>query len=188
MYLLKEEEIKKSLTKINKKKYFEDWFNIVKPILLTKEFQVRRMFSHHKESVWDHSIDVSYKSYVLAHAFRCSTYKASIGGLLHDFYPHCWRYSKRLEQYDSSYLDGLYDKKKFFKKHGFVHAKEASINYLKYFKEYEDEIVTDCIEKHMFPLNIRLPKYKESWIVTISDKIDSILDIPIILFYLIKKG
>lgn len=29
------------------------------------------------------------------------------------------------------------------------------------------------IKTHMFPLNKRLPKYKESWILTIVDKADS---------------
>ena len=32
----------------------------------------------------------------------------------------------------------------------------------------------DIIGKHMFPLNITPPKYIESWIVTISDKIISL--------------
>ena len=35
-------------------------------------------------------------------------------------------------------------------------------------------IVENCIERHMFPLNITPPKYKESWIVTMADKKDSL--------------
>ena len=31
-------------------------------------------------------------------------------------------------------------------------------------------MVEDIILRHMFPLNIRPPKYKESWVVTMMDK------------------
>ena len=89
---------------------------------------------------------------------------------------------------NGEYVKEVNVKRSLFKMHGFVHAREAAENYVKFFPELEDKKITNSIKRHMFPLNIRLPKYKESWIVTISDKIDSILDIPIILFYLIKKG
>ena len=36
-----------------------------------------------------------------------------------------------------------------------------------------DDIEKDIIVKHMFPLNIKLPRYRESYIVTIADKICS---------------
>ena len=33
------------------------------------------------------------------------------------------------------------------------------------------DIERDIIKRHMFPLNIRPPKYRESWIVCLADKI-----------------
>lgn len=33
-----------------------------------------------------------------------------------------------------------------------------------------NEKIEDIILRHMFPLNIRPPRYLESWIVTLSDK------------------
>jgi len=79
---------------------------------------------------------------------------------LHDFYYEPWGNKK--------------EKTKFLKKHGFIHAKEAVENskiYFNYLITYKTE---DIIVKHMFPLNIKLPKYKESWIITIVDKLVSL--------------
>ena len=71
---------------------------------------------------------------------------------------------------DPSLLEHLKIKKSLFKKHGFTHAREAMENYHKFFPNYIDTKIDNAILRHMFPLNIALPKYKESWIVTFADK------------------
>jgi HD superfamily phosphodiesterase len=48
------------------------------------------------------------------------------------------------------------------------HPSIACINALKEFKLNELEI--NAIESHMFPLSKTLPKYKESWLLTLVDK------------------
>ena len=68
--------------------------------------------------------------------------------------------------------------KPLFKRHGFTHANEALENTIKYFPQYIDDKVSDAIRKHMFPLNIRLPRYRESWIITIMDKRNSMVELP----------
>ena len=47
------------------------------------------------------------------------------------------------------------------------------MNSLKYFPELMDDKIGSMIKTHMFPLNKKLPKYKESWILTLVDKADS---------------
>ena len=45
---------------------FEDWLSLVENILLHDEFQRRKMFLHHHDmTVWDHSILVSFKSFLV---------------------------------------------------------------------------------------------------------------------------
>ena len=39
------------------------------------------------------------------------------------------------------------------------------------------EIERDIIEKHMFPVNIKPPRHKESYIVTIADKICALREV-----------
>ena len=44
-----------------------EYYNIVKDILKNDEFQKRKLFMHHHNiSVWEHSILVSFKSFVVA--------------------------------------------------------------------------------------------------------------------------
>lgn len=159
--------------------FFDEWYDIVKEILIHPEFQLRKLFRHHKnKSVFAHCIEVSYSSFLAAKYFNASIRVCAIAGLLHDFYPNAWLYSEELVDYDSSYLRELTIKKPLLKYHAFVHAKEASINYVKYFPNLEDKRITNAIKRHMFPLNIIPPRYKESWIVSLIDKRRSIFELP----------
>ena len=187
MKYYKEDVIEDLDQKIVKNKLFDEWFNVVKDILKNDEFQKRKLFFHHKKmTVWEHSILVSFKSFCMAKKVNADQRICAIAGLLHDFYPWTWIYNPDLEELDNGiYLDYLKTKKKFFKKHGFTHAKAASLNYVKYFPELENIKVTNSIERHMFPLNIIPPKYKEGVIITAVDKINSISEFSI--FDLIKK-
>lgn len=135
----------------------KEYYKIVKKIINHPEFQKRKEYMHHEnESVYEHSLKVSYISYKIAHHLKLDFTKIAIGGLLHDFYYEPWQ-NKNV-------------KPKFFKQHGFVHAKEALDNSCKYFNEYMDKKTKNIILRHMFPLNMMPPKYIESWIVTLVDK------------------
>jgi len=136
---------------------YKEYYEIVEEILEHPEFKKRNTYTHHgKITVYDHSLAVSKLSYRIAKKIKVDYKAAAIGGLLHDFYYEPWQNNKV--------------KKKFFKKHGFVHAKEAADNSNRYFKKYMNKKVENIILRHMFPLNIKPPKYIESWIVTIADK------------------
>lgn len=155
---------------------FQEWFDIVKDILLNDEFQKRKLFMHHPHlSVWDHSITVSYSSFILAKYFFNADVKiTAIAGLLHDFYPDAWIYNEELAKLDNGkYVEEMYRKHSLFKMHGFVHAAAAAENYVKFFPNLENDIITNSIKRHMFPLNIIPPKYKEGFIITLVDKANS---------------
>ncbi len=79
--------------------------------------------------------------------------------MLHDFYEKDWQKN--------------HEKKKLKEKHGFVHAKDAVCNSKKYFPNLVDKKIESMILTHMFPLNLKLPEYKESWLLTFIDKVDS---------------
>lgn len=167
--------------------FFDEWFDIVKGILVNHEFQKRKLFKHHTKSVWDHSIEVSFRAFKYAYKCFADVRICSIGGLLHDFYPYAWQYSEELARYDHKYLNRLSKREPLFKRHGFSHAKEAYYNYLKYFPKYKDERISNCIIRHMFPLNIIPPKYIESWIVSVADKSVSLKDTFYIIRVLLSK-
>ena len=171
-------EIKNELV-IKYNVFFDEWYGIVEDILLHPEFQKRKLFlHHHNKSVFDHCVEVSYNSFMAAKYFNADVRVCAVAGLLHDFYPKAWLYTSSLAEYDTSYLSELTKVKPLFKRHGFTHANEALENTIKYFPQYIDDKVSDAIRKHMFPLNIRLPRYRESWIITIIDKRNSMGELP----------
>ena len=134
-----------------------EYYNIVEKIINHPEFIRRKEFRHHgNRTVYDHCLAVSILSYRIAKRFKFDYRSAAIGGLLHDFYYHPWQEKK--------------DPRPFFKKHGFAHAGEALENSKIHFPELMNKRVEDIIIKHMFPLNIRPPRYKETWVITCVDK------------------
>lgn len=147
----------KKLTNEEQKEFDE----IAKIIINNKEYQRRKEFKHHgEETVYDHCLKVAEIAYKMAKKRNLRIKETVIGALLHDFYYEPWQ--------DNT------EKKKFFKKHGFVHAAEALENSRKEFGDLINPLIGDIISKHMFPLNIKLPKYKETWVVTTADKIASL--------------
>lgn len=154
---IKNESIKKLLNEIINKEDYEEYLNLAKTILDHSEYQKRLLLLHHgKESVVEHSIKVSYTAFKLARKFNLNKQDAVVAALLHDFYDRDWTKHKNTEG--------------FFKAHGFTHAEIARANAKKYFPELVNKTVEDAIVKHMFPLNIKPPKYTISWVLTASDK------------------
>lgn len=153
-------------TKKPKKKDFGneylEYYQIVEPILLEAEMQKRKTYAHHiNESVYAHVLRVSYDCYRIGKRFHMEYKSLAIAGLLHDFYEHPWQENK--------------EKKPFLQKHAFTHAKEAVVNAKRVFGE---SVVTPKVEEimitHMFPVNKRIPRSKEAWLITLVDKADSI--------------
>lgn len=109
-------------------------------------------FAHHYNvSRLEHCLHVSYLSFLACRKWNLDYQSAARGGLLHDFY----FYNSRTTKADS----GI---------HCFCHPNIALENARKFFPL--NEIEKDIIVKHMWPITIRPPKYKESYVVTLMDK------------------
>ena len=77
--------------------------------------------------------------------------------MLHDLFLYDWRHSRKM-------LNGW---------HAFKHPKIALKNALSISKLTQKE--QDIILKHMWPVTFfQLPKYKESYVITITDKISAL--------------
>ena len=146
---------------MKKKEFDPEFMSIIYDIICHEEFQKRKKFAHHGEiSVYEHSLKVSYRSYKIAKFFHLNYHDAAIAGILHDFYERPWQEIK--------------EKQKFFEQHGFTHAQNSLNNCRKYFKQYLNLQIENAILRHMFPLNIRPPRYRIGWVVTTADKIVSL--------------
>ena len=113
---------------------------------------------HSMVTTLEHCIFVSYISFIICKFFGLNYYAAARGGLLHDLFLYDW-----------------HDEERCGKLHGFTHPYTALRNANTNFDLSLME--QDIIKKHMWPLTIRLPRYKESFIVSFADKFCCIFEV-----------
>ena len=130
-----------------------EYTKIVSSILNNQDFLKIKEIRHHDSNRFDHSLKVSYYSYKVAKALKLNYEEVARGGLLHDFF------EDRTVNYDA-----IKDK---FLLYTTKHPMIALQNAESCFELTEKE--KDMILCHMFPLDVRVPKYAESWIVNIVD-------------------
>ncbi len=121
---------------------------------------MRKYIQHGQTDCLLHSIAVAYFSYAAATFLNLKLDKKSLvkGALLHDFFLYDWHKPDITHRL-----------------HGFTHPKTALENALHVWELSDME--KDIIIKHMFPLVPALPRYKESILVCIIDKICSVTEI-----------
>jgi len=118
-----------------------------------------RGYNQHGEvSCLEHSLYVSYYSYLICRRLNLNYRCAARGGLLHDFFLYDWHEKGSHEGW-----------------HGLNHPRIALENAKEHF--YLCALEQDIISKHMWPLTIKLPKYKESFLVLIVDKYCAFVEI-----------
>jgi len=149
---------------MNNNNFDKKYIKIVEDILNLKEFKATKDIKHHGNGVYEHSVDVSYLSYKIAKKINVDYVSAARAGLLHDFFYFDWRSIEARERRKT--YKGI---NRITKMHGFAHPYDAYENSSKYFTLSKKE--KDIIIKHMFPLVPIVPRYIESWIVSIADKI-----------------
>ncbi len=137
--------------------YFRSTLQELMPSPYIQEMQ---SYVHHGQtSCLEHCLFVAYFSYFLTVRLHLNLDSKSIirGALLHDFFLYDWHIKGE--------RTGL---------HGFSHPRAALKNAEKYFSLNDKE--KDIILNHMWPLTLRFPRFKESYIVSLADKYCSILE------------
>ncbi len=104
---------------------------------------MKNYMQHGNVDCLEHSLYVSLTSYLVCRRMGLDCRSAARGGLLHDFFLYDWHVEKPRA--------GL---------HGLVHPGTALRNANSYFSLNARE--HDVIGKHMWPLTITPPKYKET--------------------------
>lgn len=130
------------------------------PILQADKLrQTDGYLQHGTTSCYSHSISVAYYSLLLADRLKISCDAASLvtGALLHDYYLYDWHCK------DSSH-----------RLHGFRHPQTALNNAMQDFDL--NPVEQNIIIRHMFPLTPIPPRYKESLIVCLTDKLCSLAE------------
>ena len=114
----------------------------------------KKYIQHGDTNVRQHTTSVACMAVAIARKTHLKyDYSALVrGALLHDYFLYDWHEPHH----------GL---------HGYTHASKALENAAEDFAI--SPIEADVIKKHMWPLNIKPPRYREAMIVTIADKICS---------------
>lgn len=127
--------------------------NIILDLTSNSVVQQMKVYKQHYDtSCYEHCFNVAYYSYLICKKFNLDYKSVARSGMLHDLFLYDWR--TRIED-----RKGL---------HAFTHPRTALDNAKELFELSEKE--EDIILKHMWPVTIKFPKYKESYIVTIVDK------------------
>lgn len=125
--------------------------------------KLEKIYMHHGyTSIFTHSLHVTKESIRLAQRFNVKVDMSSLirGCLLHDYYLYDWH-------------DREANKGGHLFKHASIALKNAT-------RDYDlNKIEKNMIYTHMFPANIRIPRYKESIILCISDKICALRELTV---------
>ena len=130
----------------------KEYKKIVKDILRNVEFKKISNIEHHCISRMEHSVKISYYSYRIAKKLGMDYVSVARGGLLHDFF---------LDGDERNYKRRFLDT--------FTHPKKALNTSIEHFNI--NSIEKNIIVSHMFPFYISFPKYKESLLVNLVDKV-----------------
>ena len=113
----------------------------------------RGFLQHGRVSVFEHSVQAAYVCAAWARALQVPVDGRSLvrGALLHDYFLYDW-----------------HEKDAGHRLHGLHHARRALKNARKQYRL--SPIEANMIDSHMFPLNLRLPRCRESVLLCLADK------------------
>lgn len=119
----------------------------------------KKHMQHGSYTVYDHSVLVTLVCLSIARLLHLKTDDRALtrGALLHDYFLYDW--------HDPSPAHRL---------HGFTHAACALRNARRDFSINEKE--ENMILAHMFPLNLTVPRYRESILLCLSDKLCAVYE------------
>ena len=130
----------------------QEFFDDIKDLLASDAVQRLKRYVHHKSGTrFDHSLYGADRSYRFAKKMGWDSRAAARGGLLHDLFFYDWR--------DDDAPGGW-------------HVTEHPVQALREAEARFDlsDLEKDIIVKHMWPLSPWMPKYRESFTVSMMDK------------------
>ena len=138
---------------INKILKDKKYIMIISDLINQEKVQEMKQYrQHHNINCFDHCLFVSYNTYLICKKHHLDYISAARAGLLHDLFLYDWRKRENGRK-------GL---------HAFTHGRTAYEQASTFVKLNEKE--KDIIVKHMWPVTPALPKYRETFIVTLVDK------------------
>ena len=131
----------------------------------------KQFFQHGDTSVYEHSVSVALMCLAIAGFLHLRINEQALvrGALLHDYFLYDWHVKDSHHRW-----------------HGFTHPAKALNNARRDFQL--SKVEENMIACHMFPLTLKLPAYKESWILYGADKICAVREIMNTIPKNMKRG
>ncbi len=148
-------------SRMHKKYQLTEFFTIIDDIISNDTVkQMKNYRQHCNTSCYKHCMQVAYFTYIACKKLKLDYISATRAAMLHDLFLYDWR--KKHRDID---LPGL---------HAFIHPQIAFKNASKLFEL--NDIERDIILKHMWPVTFGMPRYRETFIVTVMDKYSACLE------------
>lgn len=142
----------------NSSRYSREFVSYIEDLMELKAVERLDKFDQHfKTSRLQHCVNVAYYSYRIALVIGADPRSSARAGMLHDLYWYDWHYKKTPQL------------------HAFLHPRLALKNADRVTKLNDRE--RDAILKHMWPLYMGMPRYRESYAVTMADKYAATLEV-----------
>ncbi len=132
----------------------EEFYSVIEDMIEHDVVQDMKNYNHHSQTnCFTHCVHVAYYNYKVCKWLKLDATAGARAGLVHDLFLYDWH---------------SYKPKKGERLHGFEHPKKALVNARANFQLTDVE--EDMISKHMFPLTLSLPRYKETAVIIMTDK------------------
>ncbi len=130
-----------------------DFMSIVGDLICNKTvLQMKEFRQHYGTTCYEHCLTASYYCYLICRKHGWDYASCARGALLHDLFLYDWRKRENGRK----------------RLHAFTHPQTAYENACKIAPLNEKE--TDIILKHMWPITLQLPRYRESYVLNLVDK------------------
>ena len=131
----------------------KDFIMIISDLLDQEKVQEMKHYrQHYNINCFEHCLFVSYNTYLICKKHHLDYISGARAGMLHDLFLYDWRKREKGRR-------GL---------HAYTHPKVALKHASTFFNLNDKE--KDMILKHMWPVTLAVPKYKETFIITLVDK------------------
>ena len=131
----------------------KEFFDLMRDLYFSEEVQGLKVYPQHSSiNRLDHITSVTYTSYCWAKQRGLDVRATVRGAILHDLFYYDW-----------------HDKARWHRPHGYKHPRFALENARVLNKQITPK-EENIILRHMFPLTVVPPKYKEGWVVSLCDK------------------
>ena len=141
-------------------KGYTEFYACIQDLVEHPAVQSMKKYPHHADiTCFEHCMNVAYYNYEICRILGLNAKAAARGGILHDLFLYDWHFHAK-------------ETGNYF--HGLTHPRRALENAQRLFSLTDRE--KNIILRHMWPLTVTPPKYREAYVIVMFDKYCSLME------------